>query len=104
MTPTDGESTSTVDFSLMVRQVMLMNTTNKIAMMSANHLKPLRSSPAPNAYTHFMVMMVTIAEPTPAQERPSVDNPSRSFPPSVNAGIIDQNGISIMVYVTPQRI
>ena len=43
-------------------------------------------------------------EPTPAQERAMVVRFSLSFPPSVKAGIIDQKGISIMVYVTPQRI
>ena len=42
-------------------------------------------------------VMVTIAEPTPAQERANVVRPSRSEPPVVNAGIIDQYGISIMV-------
>ena len=66
-------------------------------MINANHLKPARSLPWPNKTTHFTVIMVISAEPTPAQERARVESPSLSFPPSVNAGIIDQNGMSIMV-------
>ena len=95
--PTEGESTFTVDFSLMLTQVMVMNTTNSTAMISANHLKPRSSLPCPSQTTHFTVIMVTMAEPTPAQERARVDSPSLSFPPWVKAGIIDQNGMSIIV-------
>ena len=80
----------TVDFSLTLTHVIVVKSTNKIAMMSANHLNPTRSSPPPRRYTHNIVMIVMMAEPTPAQERAIVESPSRSLPPSVNAGIIDQ--------------
>ena len=66
-------------------------------MMRAKYLKPALSLPPPNSSTHFTVMMVIIAEPTPAQLLPSVERFSLSFPLSVNAGIIDQKGISIIV-------
>ena len=81
-----------------------MKRMNMTAMISAKSLNPTLSSPAPSIRTHFMVIMVISAEPTPAQERARVVRFSRSLPPSVNAGIIDQNGISIIVYVTPQRM
>ena len=95
--PTDGESTFTVDFSLMLIQVIVIKITNNTAMINANHLKPARSLPCPNKTTHFTVIIVISAEPTPAQDRARVESPSLSLPPSVNAGIMDQNGISIMV-------
>ena len=104
MSPTEGESTSTVDFSLITTQAITSNTTNSTAMISAKYLKPALSLPPPSSSTHFTVIMVIIAEPTPAQLLPRVERFSLSFPLSVNAGIIDQNGISIIVYVTPQRI
>ena len=88
---------STVDFSLTKTQVRIVNAMNRIATTSANHLKPTSSmSPpsAPNSLpsigTAFIVRIVMIALPTPAHERASVVSPSRSLPPSVNAGIIDQ--------------
>ena len=91
---------STVDFSRIFAQVRAINTTNKMAMIIVKYLKPTRSSicaPAPSpanftpsAWTLIIVIIVIIAEPTPAQERASVVRPSRSLPPSVNAGIIDQ--------------
>ena len=91
----EGESTSTVDFSLIIRQAKEITATKTIAMIKANNLKPSCSSPFPSAGTQSMVITVIIAEPTPAHDRASVDNPSLSCPPSVKAGIIDQNGISI---------
>ena len=54
--------------------------------------------------TAITVNTLINAYPTPAQVRPTTDKFSRSFVVEVTAGIIDQNGISIMVYVTPQRI
>ena len=87
---TEGESTLTVDFSLMVVQVSVIAITKMIATMRANHLKPALSLPPPRACTHIMVITVIMADPTPAQERASVVRPSRSVPPSVKAGIIDQ--------------
>ena len=96
---------STVDFSLMHRQVIRMKITNNTAIVSANLLYPIRlislSVVPPNAFpsaaTLITVTIDTSAEPTPAQERANADNPSLSFPASVNAGIILQNGISIIV-------
>ena len=96
---------STVDFSLMHRQVIRMKITNNTAMISANLLYPIRlislSVVPPNAFPSAATLMTvtidTSAEPTPAQERANADNPSLSFPASVNAGIILQNGISIIV-------
>ena len=58
----------------------------------------------PSIGTHIIVITVIIAEPTPAHERASVERFSLSLPPSVKAGIIDQNGISIIVYVIPHVI
>ena len=69
----------------------------EIAMINANHRKPTLSFPLPRACTQSIVMIVITAEPTPAQERARVVKPSRSFPPSVKAGIMDQKGISIIV-------
>ena len=98
---------SAVDFSLTKMQVRIVKTTKMIATASANHLKPISSTvlasafAPPNAlprnWTAIIVTMVMIALPTPAQERASVVRPSRSLPPSVNAGIIDQYGMSIIV-------
>ena len=75
--------------------------------MIVKYLKPIRSSIwalspsfanlAPRACTLIIVMIVMMAEPTPAQERARVVSPSLSLPPSVKAGIIDQYGISIIV-------
>ena len=59
--------------------------------------KQYRNNKCKPAETHFIVIIVTRAEPTPEQERAIVVKFSRSFPPSVNAGIIDQKGMSIMV-------
>ena len=87
---TDTVSTSTVDFSLILRQVINIAAKNSIDIISANHLKPAYSLPFPSIYTHCIVIIVTSAEPTPAQERAIVDIFSLSLPPSVNAGIIDQ--------------
>ena len=44
-----------------------------------------------------MVITVISADPTPAQDLASVVRFSLSLPLSVKAGIMDQNGISIMV-------
>ena len=80
-----------------------MKITNNTAMISANLLYPIRlislSVVPPNAFaaTLMTVTIDTSAEPTPAQERANADSPSLSFPASVNAGIILQNGISIIV-------
>ena len=43
----DGASTSTVDFSLIFRQVIRMNTKNNTDKIRANHLKPVLSLPFP---------------------------------------------------------
>ena len=93
-----------MDFSLTKTQVRIVKMMKITATIKANHLKPTSStspSAAPNILpstgTIFMVRMVMIALPTPAQERASVVSPSRSLPPSVNAGIIDQYGMSIIV-------
>ena len=81
--------------------------TNNTAIISANHWKPHRSTSLaasvfpkksfPRAGTAIMVMTVISAEPTPAQDLASVVRFSLSLPLSVKAGIMDQNGISIMV-------
>ena len=42
-------------------------------------------------------------DPTPAQDLASADRFSLSLPGSVMAGIMDQYGISINVYVIPHR-
>ena len=44
----------------------------------------------PIAATVITVIIEIRAEPTPAIERAKADKPSRSFPDSVKAGIIDQ--------------
>ena len=95
--PTEAVSISTVDFSFMVH-VKRIAATKMIATISAKYLKPARSisftpvAPAmrPSFCTQITVPIVMIAEPTPAQDLASVVRFSRSFPPSVKAGIIDQ--------------
>ena len=107
---TEGAFRSTVDFSLMFRQVMSIMMTNNTAIINANHWKPHRSTSLvtaaasvfprksfPRAGTAIMVMTVISADPTPAQDLASVVRFSLSLPLSVKAGIMDQNGISIMV-------
>ena len=55
------------------------------------------------AGTTIMVSTVGMAEPTPAQDLASADRFSLSLPGSVMAGIMDQYGMSISVYVIPHR-
>ncbi len=96
MAPTEGDSTSTVDFSFTTAQVMVMKITKITATIRAKYLKPVTSSSVPlpkappKAATDITVMMEIMAEPTPAQERARAERPSLSFPDSVKAGIIDQ--------------
>ena len=77
-------------------QATVSKTTNSTAMIKAYHLKPTLSY-FEIACTILIVKMVTRAEPTPAQVLARVVSPSRSLPPFVNAGIIDQYGMSIIV-------
>ena len=88
----------------MLTHVIVMKIMNRADITSANHLKPTLSFAPPKACTASIVKIVMSAEPTPAQDLASVVSPSRSLPESVNAGIMDQYGMSIIVYVTPQRI
>ena len=80
--------------------------TNTTAIIKAHHLKPaLYPEPVPNAPrigTTVIVSTVGIASPMPAHVLAMDVSCSRSFPGSVIAGIIDQNGISMRVYVMPQ--
>ena len=135
ISPMDGAFISTLECSLITRQVMTIKTIKITATISAKVEKPLRSmglftifsssfsvasaalssvaaicseicaalsasAPCvipPSMGTISMVTTVIRAEPTPAQERAMAVSPSLSFPPSVKAGIMDQNGMSIIV-------
>ena len=93
----------TEDFSLIERQVIVIKMKNKTAIISAKYpsrsISDALSPPAslPSVDTESTVMIVTMAEPTPAQERAIAERFSRSFPLSVKAGIMDQYGMSIIV-------
>ena len=93
-------SISAVDFSLTLTQVRIVKRMNRAAMMIEKYLKPTisiilapASEPAnilPSIGTSIIVKTVTIALPTPALVRAMVVRFSRSRPPSVKAGIMDQ--------------
>ena len=76
----------------------MIKTTNKIAIARAKYLYPSRSvstsllPPAkfPRADTLSTVIILIIAEPTPAQDRARAERFSLSFPLLVKAGIMDQ--------------
>ena len=97
---TETVSIAAVDFSLTFRQVRPMKTINSTPTMAAKYLKPTTSisfapafSPAnmaPSRGTSIMVKTVMMAAPTPAQLRAMVVRFSRSLPPWVKAGIMDQ--------------
>ena len=98
--PTETASMPAVDRSFTFTQVRTVKTTKSTATRRENHLKPTISiilAPAsrgakrfPRMGTSIMVNTVTRALPTPALVRARVVRPSRSRPPWVKAGIMDQ--------------
>ena len=60
--------------------------------------------PPPNTPIKRAVSAVAIAAPTPAQDLAITEIFSLSLPDLVIAGIIDQYGMSIIVYVIPHKI
>ncbi len=70
---------------------------NNTATISAMIAKPVLSTPWPSIETALTVKTVMIALPIPEQVLPMTDSFSLSFGWVVTAGIILQNGISIMV-------
>ena len=105
ISPIEALFISTVDFSLITKHVIQMKTTKIIAIISANLLYPillisLSVAPPnllPRAATLITVTIEIRAEPTPAHDLAKAERLSLSLPLSVNAGTIDQYGISIMV-------
>ena len=94
--PTETVSISAVERSFTLTQVRTVQITKITDTIRLNHLKPRISTSlavapaAPRACTPIMVTTVMMALPTPAQDRARVVRPSRSLPPSVKAGIMDQ--------------
>ena len=68
-----------------------------MATNKANRLKPRISAPPPSHWTALTVRTLQKADPRLAAVRLKEVIPSRSRPTLVNAGSMDQKGMSIMV-------